>query len=97
MITRKELVNTLLGSVPCSCCDRIPPREELVIWDTDHSYLVKHYTEQRMRKWVKYSGKRIQELATGGWDNWDSSYLLCEKCSRAVPHKLYFSYLIERP
>ena len=36
MVTRKELVNTFLGSVACSCCGVVPPIEELVVWDTDH-------------------------------------------------------------
>ena len=49
MITRKELVNTLLGSVPCSCCKVVPPIEELVVWDTDHRFLIEHYTEEKMK------------------------------------------------
>ena len=95
MITRKELVNTLLGSVPCSCCKIVPPVEELVVWDTDHRILIEHHTEKKMKRWVKYSGKTIEALAPNqGWEIYDYFYLLCKKCSEAPPRRANFTMLV---
>ena len=94
MITRKELVNTLLGSVPCSCCEIVPPVEELVVWGTDHTYLIEYYTAEKMKGWVKYLGKTIEALAPNqGGETYGYSYLLCKKCSDAPPRRANFTML----
>ncbi len=94
MPTKEELANILLGSVPCPGCSKVPPIEKLVVWDTDHKYLIEYYTAARMRRWMKYSGKALRERAPKGeWGTLKDSYLLCEECSKKVFPKVNLSYL----